>query len=49
LPGRIDEVQEAYIRAIEWVEALRGQLAVKRSRVSLPRFGGKFAGVAAGR
>lgn len=49
LPGRIQEVQEAYAAAIEWVEVLRGQLAVKRSRVSLPQFGGRFAGAAAGR
>ena len=46
VPGRIEEVQEAYASAIEWTEALRSQIVVKRSRVSLPRFGRHHADVA---
>lgn len=35
-PGRVDELRQAYQEAVAWADALRGQVASRRSGVSLP-------------
>lgn len=48
VPGRIDELQDAYSAAVQWADAIRGQVAGGRSRVALPRLPGGRVGAGVG-
>lgn len=48
VPGRIDEVQEAYSSAVQWADVLRGQIVGGRSRVALPRLPGRLVDARSG-